>query len=169
MKPIEPRRKQVVVGWLPITKEFVAEFGIKVGKVRHRGIAKYLIARYIQTHQAELNPPDDVLECVAYLLRTESAINAERQVDKKQANKRKKHRRRQYEDYIASAQWKAFTKEIRAARNHRCEKCSATAQERQLHVHHLTYKRFMAELPEDVLLVCKPCHEDIHGRKFGKG
>lgn len=68
-----------------------------------------------------------------------------------------------YQAYLRSKAWRIFRSAIVVERGAKCEKCSAT---KQLHVHHVTYERLGRERPEDVLVVCKPCHEAIHGRSF---
>lgn len=36
----------------------------------------------------------------------------------------------------------------------------------RLDVHHLTYERLGAELPDDLLVLCRDCHELIHGLRI---
>jgi hypothetical protein len=42
-----------------------------------------------------------------------------------------------------------------------CEGCNRRPM---VHVHHLTYVRLGAEMLFDVVGICKPCHDQIHGR-----
>jgi hypothetical protein len=65
-----------------------------------------------------------------------------------------------YEEYINSGQWKAFKLMIFAARGARCERCSSN---RHLNLHHKTYERLTNELPTDVEILCRKCHESHHG------
>ncbi len=77
-----------------------------------------------------------------------------------------KERRAIYLEYINSAKWKDFRQSIITHRGYACEKCGCT--DKVIHAHHLTYERFMNELPEDIQLLCVPCHEEVHNKKIGK-
>ncbi len=68
-----------------------------------------------------------------------------------------------YKTHIKSDDWRIFCNKIKIERGRRCEDCGSKDR---LHVHHLHYRTLGNEKPEDVRLVCKPCHERIHGRKF---
>jgi hypothetical protein len=70
----------------------------------------------------------------------------------------------QYKDYIISKKWFSFRQKLIKERGKVCQRCYA--KNIPLHAHHLTYDRLGCELPEDILIVCIPCHEEIHGRKF---
>lgn len=69
-------------------------------------------------------------------------------------------RRKVYSKYIHSEEWKDFRLSIIRVRGYRCEKCGET--EGIIHAHHLTYERFMKEIPSDIMLLCIPCHNDVH-------
>jgi hypothetical protein len=90
--------------------------------------------------------------------------NSVKDLERRIANEKKKvDRRTEYNNYLNSNKWKTFRKKLIKERGNKCEKCSK--ENVLLHAHHLTYKRFMNELPEDILLVCVPCHDEIHGKK----
>lgn len=72
----------------------------------------------------------------------------------------------EYIAYIASEKWKSFRNGIIKERGRKCEKCGQDKGE--IHAHHLTYERFMNELPEDIQLLCKACHMAIHNRRNKK-
>jgi hypothetical protein len=65
-----------------------------------------------------------------------------------------------YGAYLRSPGW--LNRRSAAIRNSggRCESCDAAAP---LEVHHLTYRRLGAELPEDLVALCRACHEERHG------
>lgn len=101
-----------------------------------------------------------------------------------------------YRDYIASDQWKlkrvkALTRSAKKTRRPQCEVCGAhgkpyktprtrlNSTEQQfrvddantLEVHHLTYKNFGDEHPDDLIVLCtngthlltrEGCHERVH-------
>lgn len=89
-------------------------------------------------------------------------------VKKSKTERREKalSRKKEYTKYINSFKWKKFRQSIIDERGHRCEDCGNTSG--VIHAHHLTYERFMNELPSDIRLLCIPCHEIVHGRKIGK-
>lgn len=72
---------------------------------------------------------------------------------------------------MASPDWQA--KRARALKKHGriCKACGST--ELGLHVHHHTYDRFSHERLDDLVILCKPCHDAVHKlhnrNRFGKG
>lgn len=72
-----------------------------------------------------------------------------------------------YSDYLNSNHWKSLRQNILSQRNNTCEQCRTRLTPYWLHLHHLTYDRVGREHNSDLLLVCKPCHEKIHGRSLG--
>ena len=75
-------------------------------------------------------------------------------------------KRNDYLEFINSQKWKSFRAGIIKERGRKCEKCGETKGE--IHAHHLTYERFMNELPEDIQLLCKACHMAVHNRRNNK-
>lgn len=63
--------------------------------------------------------------------------------------------------YLTSAHWKEFRAAVLLERGRKCEQCGGTSR---IQVHHLTYKRCGNERPDDVVVLCRSCHEEIHGR-----
>lgn len=53
---------------------------------------------------------------------------------------------------------------MEAIRHHgqNCGLCKKYLPMSFIEVHHLTYKRFTKEKIEDLMVVCRPCHEKIH-------
>ena len=76
----------------------------------------------------------------------------------------RQQRRNDYNDYMRSEDWKHVRRLKLEFAGNRCEKCGATDE---LHVHHLTYDRFGHENLTDLQVLCRDCHETVHGRKFG--
>lgn len=77
----------------------------------------------------------------------------------------KKNRLAEYKKYMKSITWKLFSDKIKADRGNKCEDCGANGKGVVLHAHHLTYDRFKNELPEDIQVLCKPCHQKKHPNK----
>src|SRR5215831_15426488 len=66
-----------------------------------------------------------------------------------------------YQRYLRSEEWEA--KRIIALRRagDRCQDCGYKLE---VQVHHLTYDRLGHERPEDLMVLCQPCHAQLHGR-----
>ena len=67
-----------------------------------------------------------------------------------------------YNAYMSSNAWAKVKRRVLAARRAICSTCGSTAN---IHVHHKTYERLGAELDEDLEILCKPCHMQLHRRK----
>lgn len=70
-----------------------------------------------------------------------------------------------YAEYLQSKHWKHTRTAAIERAGGACQLCNRTAQ---LHVHHRTYERLGEELPEDLTVLCKSCHERFHGISNGK-
>ena len=82
-------------------------------------------------------------------------------------NKRRRKAQRiingfKYDDYIHSRAWNDKRFEAFKRANWQCQVCG---QRKRLTGHHLTYKNFGNENPEDILAVCEQCHDRIDGTK----
>jgi phage terminase large subunit GpA-like protein len=73
----------------------------------------------------------------------------------------KKKLTQEYLSYIQSSDWFKKAQRIRD-RDVVCQGCGS---EKNLDVHHKTYKRFKHESDEDLILICRQCHEQIHKKK----
>lgn len=69
-----------------------------------------------------------------------------------------------YLAYIASPSWRRKRAQLFKARGRQCETCGATRG--IIQAHHLTYARLGHELLTDLQVICKPCHEHHHGKRF---
>jgi 5-methylcytosine-specific restriction endonuclease McrA len=74
--------------------------------------------------------------------------------ERQRAARKAKHRA-----YLRSPEWKARRKDALGRAEGRCMDCGAT---RNLHVHHLTYKRHGNELARDLRVLCSRCHRRRH-------
>jgi len=61
-----------------------------------------------------------------------------------------------YQQYIASREWRAKRKEVIELQGGICERCASRPIE---DVHHLTYANIGKESPSDLMGVCRPCPE----------
>ena len=72
-----------------------------------------------------------------------------------------------YKNYMISPQWEVKRAEAVKADGNACRKCGRKGK---VEVHHITYKRMGAELPEDLIAVCPACHAALDAATgFGKG
>lgn len=77
----------------------------------------------------------------------------------------------EYRQHMASPAWRTTRKAAIARAGRRCQRCGATDLGVRLEVHHTTYERLGRERPEDLLVLCPPCHgradeeRAIDGRK----
>jgi len=68
-----------------------------------------------------------------------------------------------YQDYLQSDWWKSRRKRAMKKALYACQICKET---KDLQVHHNTYERLGDELDSDMIVVCRNCHEMIHGKTF---
>jgi hypothetical protein len=66
--------------------------------------------------------------------------------------------------YYASREWAVLKEVVRERSGGNCERCRVAPGE---NVHHQTYERMYEERPEDLVHVCRPCHEFLSGRRDG--
>ena len=68
-----------------------------------------------------------------------------------------------YGEYLKSDYWR----EIREVKAHhceyRCEKCGKQIKLSEANIHHLNYDNLGHEDLDQLLFLCRPCHEKIHG------
>jgi 5-methylcytosine-specific restriction endonuclease McrA len=66
-----------------------------------------------------------------------------------------------YDAYLRTPEWTQRRAEALRKAKKRCQVCNGT---NRLEVHHRTYERRGAELPEDLIVLCKGCHGKFHGK-----
>jgi 5-methylcytosine-specific restriction endonuclease McrA len=64
-----------------------------------------------------------------------------------------------YQLYLKSPQWFLIRNWLFYFRGEKCQECGST---KDLQVHHLNYYHIFNEMPDDLKIVCKQCHELIH-------
>lgn len=62
--------------------------------------------------------------------------------------------------YYLTPHWRLLSGQRRAFDGHRCCQCSAF---KELNVHHWQYKLFYEDMRQDLMTLCRPCHEAVHG------
>lgn len=72
---------------------------------------------------------------------------------------RPKTQEEKYREYISSAQWRRVASAAVERAGGKCQRCGISKWTQKLEVHHLTYERFGREMPSDLLVVCRDCHQ----------
>ena len=67
-----------------------------------------------------------------------------------------------YQEFLQSYIWEEKRKVIIMRRGNFCEKCNS---KESLQVHHLNYNNVGNESKNDVIVLCKKCHEEEHGKQ----
>lgn len=70
-------------------------------------------------------------------------------------------RGKKYAEYLQTLHWRRTRNAALMRAGYACEDCGKRTG---LQVHHLTYARIGAERPEDLCVLCDPCHGDAHVR-----
>jgi 5-methylcytosine-specific restriction endonuclease McrA len=72
-----------------------------------------------------------------------------------------------YEQYLQTPHWKRMREDELRAAGRRCQLCNRGS--RILDVHHRTYERRGEELDEDLIVLCRECHDNFHKhRRLGR-
>ena len=66
-------------------------------------------------------------------------------------------------NYYKTEWWRERRKEALEDADRMCDECGS---KKTLHIHHKHYKSLFKEKEEDLVCLCKSCHEDVHGRTF---
>lgn len=70
-----------------------------------------------------------------------------------------------YKDYLQSEKWKELRKKARKRAKGKCELCGGVP----FNVHHVTYpKNLERDCLDNLLVICKKCHNKLHGIKNSK-
>lgn len=64
-----------------------------------------------------------------------------------------------YEEYLRTMHWSTVRRAALERSNWRCALCLSQVR---LDVHHITYENLGDELPEDVVALCRKCHDQQH-------
>ena len=72
--------------------------------------------------------------------------------------------KKEYHKYLRSKEWATIKADLIQTRGNKCERCGSVRKYlRYLHIHHLTYDNIGNEEPEDLEILCAPCHRKEHG------
>jgi hypothetical protein len=65
-----------------------------------------------------------------------------------------------YKEYLQTDHWKSLKKKALVLAGNSCALCQT--KDKQLHVHHKTYKNRGKETQKDLIVLCKDCHAKFH-------
>ena len=68
--------------------------------------------------------------------------------------------RMRYDQYLKTGVWRIFRARWIERHGDRCARCRRKGEE----LHHRTYARIGRERDDDVVLLCRQCHDTFHGR-----
>ena len=86
-------------------------------------------------------------------------------IDELCADMKRDAKQGRYDRFMASVEWWIIRDAKLSIVGYRCEQCGTEGP--ILDVHHLTYDRFGGdERMTDLQVLCRPCHNEAHGRKF---
>jgi 5-methylcytosine-specific restriction endonuclease McrA len=69
---------------------------------------------------------------------------------------------RNMSEYWRTEEWAKIKADLITIHGEAC--CHCGRKTKSLAVHHLNYKNFGSEEPDDLILVCNRCHADLHGK-----
>ena len=115
--------------------------------------------------QFNLKPYEDVLSIPPVMI--DGRVNPKKAIElyDKLCRLKSMIRQYKYEEELQSEEWKSLRSRLIAERGGKCEICGGHDT---LQVHHLSYEEGKKawEYPDDNFLVlCKKCHEKLHGRR----
>lgn len=64
-----------------------------------------------------------------------------------------------YAEYIRGPEWRNKALILKARAGWQCQECGRASSEMTLDVHHLTYERLGHERADDLIVLCRSCHE----------
>lgn len=67
-----------------------------------------------------------------------------------------------YSEYLFTMEWETKRQAV-ISRDNVCKMCGDKGSD----IHHITYERLFNEVLDDLIFLCRKCHEKIHGHKIG--
>lgn len=78
------------------------------------------------------------------------------------ARKMKKLKRMPYREYLRTQHWALAQSAVLKRDHNKCADCGDSNKEKAIEVHHITYIRRGKENLEDLMTLCKDCHNERH-------
>jgi hypothetical protein len=70
-------------------------------------------------------------------------------------------KRMPFSEYRVTPEWQSKRTQMLSRAGYRCQTCGE--RDTRLDVHHNSYERYGDELPQDLVVLCRRCHELFHG------
>jgi hypothetical protein len=106
------------------------------------------------------DPPSELLCKTCIAQRAEHAEDQRRLDDLRQQALLADYRGRPYAERRQTKEWAILKKQVHRRDGYRCRLCGRDGV--QQHVHHRTYKTYAEERLEDLITLCRTCHEHFH-------
>ena len=106
------------------------------------------------------DPPTDLLCKTCIAQRAEYAEDQRRLDDLRQQALIADYRARPYAERRQTKEWAILKRQAHRRDGYRCRLCGR--DDVQLHVHHRTYETYAEERLEDLITLCRTCHEHFH-------
>jgi 5-methylcytosine-specific restriction endonuclease McrA len=106
------------------------------------------------------DPPTDLLCKTCIAQRAAHAEDQRRLDDLRQHALLADYRGRPYAERRQTREWAILKRQVHRRDGYRCRLCSRDGVE--LHVHHRTYETYAEERLEDLVTLCRTCHEHFH-------
>jgi HNH endonuclease len=101
------------------------------------------------------------LLCKTCLKQRDDHDEAQRHLDQlRQQALLDEYRKKPYVERRRTREWAVLKRQIHHRDGYRCRLCGRNNS--QLHVHHSTYKKYGEERLEDLITLCRTCHERFH-------
>ena len=71
-------------------------------------------------------------------------------------------KRMAYKDYLQTKHWQLVHTAVLKRDQNRCADCGETLEHKPLEVHHITYIRRGKENLDDMMTLCRDCHQERH-------
>jgi 5-methylcytosine-specific restriction endonuclease McrA len=104
--------------------------------------------------------PTDLLCKTCIAQRADHAEEQRRLDDLRQQALLADYRARPYAERRQTKEWAILKKQVHRRDGYRCRLCGR--DDIQLNVHHRTYETYAEERLEDLITLCRPCHEHFH-------
>jgi 5-methylcytosine-specific restriction endonuclease McrA len=109
-----------------------------------------------------VNGPPTALFCATCRKQRREHAEQQRRLDRERYEALlKEYRAKPYADRRSTREWAILKRRIHRRDGYRCRMCGAGGVE--LHVHHRTYDTYAEERLEDLITLCRSCHDLFHG------
>lgn len=149
--------------------------GAVLGKKRAYKIQKNARTRLAEERDRQIKSFKEIEALVDVILEQHSKNRTEIRDFKKELRRKSRRKssyksrsNKSYEEYIRSQEWREKAEEAKAKAGNRCQVCNRSRAEVQLDAHHRTYERLGNELPEDITVLCRDCHQLYEDSKKNK-